>query len=132
MISAAVVWETPTRTRTLSPRSACSASAAAASTSLSARRARRQTASPAGQPYLCAAARPVEQGPPERRLKRRDLMRQRGLGVAELGGCPAERTELRHGENGAQLAEANATFDRPGRSYRCHFFILAMVLLILK
>src|SRR5207237_319636 len=37
-----------TRTRTLSPRAACSASAATASTSRSARRARRQTASPAG------------------------------------------------------------------------------------
>ena len=48
MTSAAAVWVTPTRTRTLSPRAACSASAATASTSRSARRARRQTASPAG------------------------------------------------------------------------------------
>src|SRR4029077_6301324 len=150
MISAAAVWETPTRTRTLSPRSASSASAAIASTSPRARRARRQTASPpggrrtgprgrapaplarGGQAYRPAAAGPVEQRPAQRRLKRRDLMRQRRLGVAELGRGPPERAQVRHREDGAQLAEANAAFNRIYRSYMAHFFSLVAVFFTLK
>src|SRR5207248_1677679 len=51
--SAAAVWDTPTRTGGRFPPSASSASKGIASTSPSARRARRQTASPAGVSRTC-------------------------------------------------------------------------------
>src|SRR4029077_15849160 len=85
-----------------------------------------------GRAHLPAATGPVEQRPAQRRLERRDLMRQRRLGIAELGRGPPERAQVRHREDGAQLAEANAAFNRIYRSYMAHFFSLVAVFFTLK
>ena len=85
-----------------------------------------------GPAHLPTAAGPVEQRPAQRILERLDLMRQRRLGIAELGRGPPERAQVRHREDGAELAEANTTFNRIYRSYVAHFFSLVDVLFILK
>jgi hypothetical protein len=59
-------------------------------------------------------------------------MRQRRLGVAELGRGPPERAQVRHREDGPELAKTNATFNRSSRSYMANFFSLDPVFFILK
>ena len=50
-----------------------------------------------------AAARTVEQRLAQGRFQRRHLVRQRGLGVAERGGRPPERSEFGHRQDCLQL-----------------------------
>ena len=56
--------------------------------------------------------------------------------AAPAAGRPAKFCYLgavfRHREDGPELSQANATFDRINRSYLIHFFSLADVLFILK
>jgi hypothetical protein len=129
MISAAAVWVTPTRTRTLSPRAAAGRLLGVGGDRLDLaecppgpaadRLARR------GQAYRGAAARAVEQRLPQGRLQRGDLVRQRGLGEPERSRRAAERTQFGDGQDGLELAQAETVFDRLYRSYLGHSLTLS-------
>jgi hypothetical protein len=59
-------------------------------------------------------------------------MRQRRLGVAQLGRGPPERAQIRHREDGPEFPQANSAFNEINRSYLVHFFSLSAVFFTLK